>query len=69
MAPYDDRLYVDKGDGYSGWADNHTVGTPDSWTDDAYKSPDDYVYRNARTRRRSSTTGRWVEAGRRTTTP
>jgi hypothetical protein len=46
MAPYDDTLYVDKGDGYSGWTDAHTVGTPDAWTDDDYKSPDDYVYRN-----------------------
>ncbi len=46
MAPYDARVYVDKGDGDSGWYDNHTVGTPDAWTDDAYKSPADYVYRN-----------------------
>lgn len=46
MAPYDDTLYVDKGDGYSGWSDEHTVGTPDAWTDANYKGPDDYVYRN-----------------------
>jgi hypothetical protein len=46
LAPYDDMLHVDKGDGYSGWADEHTVGTPDAWTDDAYKSPNEYVYRN-----------------------
>lgn len=46
MMPYDNTLYVDKGDGYSGWWDNHTVGTPDSWVDANYKSPTDYVYRN-----------------------
>ena len=50
MAPYDDKLYVDKGDGYSGWADEHTVGTPDAWTDAAYTSPDKYVYRNTNQR-------------------
>ena len=46
LAPYDDTLHVDKGDGYSGWADEHTVGTPDAWTDNAYKNPHEYVYRN-----------------------
>lgn len=46
MMPYDDTLYVDKGDGYSGWWDEHTVGTPDSWTDGNYQDPDHYVYRN-----------------------
>jgi hypothetical protein len=46
MAPYDDTLYVDKGDGYSGWWDDHTVGTPDAWVDANYRGPGDYVYRN-----------------------
>jgi beta-galactosidase len=46
MMPYDDTLYVDKGDGYSGWWDEHTVGTPDSWTDANYRDPEHYVYRN-----------------------
>lgn len=46
LAPYDDTLHVDNGDGYSGWADEHTVGTPDAWTDNAYKNPTEYVYRN-----------------------
>lgn len=46
MAPYDDTLYADKGDGYSGWVDEHTVGTPDSWVDENYRGPEEYVYRN-----------------------
>jgi hypothetical protein len=50
MAPYDDTLYQDQGNGFSGWADEHTVGTPDAWTDDNYKSPDQYVYRNTNER-------------------
>lgn len=50
LAPYDDTLRVDKGDGYSGWSDEHTVGTPDAWTDDNYKNPGQYVYRNTNQR-------------------
>ena len=47
MKPYDDTVYADKGDGYSGWSDAHTVGTPDAtWQDGDYHGPDDYVYRN-----------------------
>ena len=46
MMPYDDKLYVDDGTGYSGWFDTHSVGTPDAWTDADYRGPDDYVYRN-----------------------
>jgi len=50
MMPYDDKLYVDDGAGYSGWWDSHSVGTPDSWTDANYRKPDDYVYRNTNAR-------------------
>ena len=51
MKPYDDTVYSDNGDGYSGWWDSHTVGTPDgTWNDDDYKGPDDYVYRNTNTK-------------------
>ena len=51
MKPYDDTVYSDDGDGYSGWSDSHTVGTPDgTWNDGDYKGPDDYVYRNTNTR-------------------
>lgn len=47
MMPYDDKLYVDYGDGYSGWWDEHTVGTPDSWTDSNYTDFDHHVYFNS----------------------
>jgi len=50
MMPYDDKLYVDDGTGYSGWSDAHSVGTPDAWSDDNYRGPNDYVYRNTDTR-------------------
>jgi beta-galactosidase len=50
MMPYDDTIYVDKGDGYSGWWDEHSVGTPDSWTDGDYTDPEHYVYRNTDSR-------------------
>ncbi len=46
MLPYDDNLYVDKGDGYSGWFDEHTVGYPDSWNDANYEGPEKHIYRN-----------------------
>ena len=51
MKPYDDTVYSDAGDGYSGWWDSHTVGYPDgTWNDGGYKGPDDYVYRNTNTK-------------------
>ena len=51
MKPYDDTVYSDAGDGYSGWWDSHTVGYPDgTWNDSGYKGPDDYVYRNTNTK-------------------
>ena len=51
MKPYDDTIYSDAGDGYSGWWDSHTVGYPDgTWNDSGYKGPEDYVYRNTNTK-------------------
>ena len=51
MKPYDDTVYSDAGDGYSGWWDSHTVGYPDgTWNDGGYRGPDDYVYRNTNTK-------------------
>ena len=51
MKPYDNTVYSDAGDGYSGWWDSHTVGYPDgTWNDGGYKGPDDYVYRNTNTK-------------------
>ena len=47
MKPFDDAVYSDQGDGYSGWSDAHTVGYPDAvWQDDDYKNPDDFAYRS-----------------------
>ena len=37
MQPYDNTVYIDRGDGYSGWWDQHTVGGPGVWQDDMYK--------------------------------
>ena len=51
MRPYDDTVYYDHGDGYSGWSDHHTVGYPDgTWTDGDYSGPNDFVYRTTNTR-------------------
>lgn len=47
MKPYDEAVYSDNGDGYSGWSDHHTVGFPDGvWQDGNYKNPDDFAYRS-----------------------
>ncbi|MCF8241387.1 MAG: hypothetical protein K9J16_08360 [Melioribacteraceae bacterium] len=44
MAPYDTTVYYDKGDGYSGWWDQHTVGGPGVWKDDMYKSNSEFTH-------------------------
>ena len=46
MKPYDDSVYCDRGDGYSGWWDAHTVGGPGVWKDDMYRSPSDFTHRS-----------------------
>ena len=47
MQPYDAAVHYDKGDGYSGWWDHHTVGDPDGvWQDGDYNSPDNFAYRS-----------------------
>lgn len=51
MRPYDDTVYYDHGDGYSGWSDHHTVGYPDgTWQDGDYNGPTDFVYRTTNTK-------------------
>lgn len=51
MKPYDDTVYYDHGDGYSGWSDHHTVGYPEGiWKDEDYKGPEDYAYRSTNTK-------------------
>jgi hypothetical protein len=46
MKPYDDSVYCDRGDGYSGWWDAHTVGGPGVWKDEMYMSPSDFTHRS-----------------------
>ncbi|MCX6150939.1 MAG: malectin domain-containing carbohydrate-binding protein [Ignavibacteriales bacterium] len=46
MKPYDDRVYYDSGNGFSGWWDQHTVGGPGVWRDDMYKNPEDFTHRS-----------------------
>jgi beta-galactosidase len=46
MKPYDDSVYCDRGNAYSGWWDAHTVGGPGVWKDDMYLSPSDFTHRS-----------------------
>jgi len=46
MKPYDDKVYYDSGNGFSGWWDQHTVGGPGVWRDDMYKSPNEFTHRS-----------------------
>ncbi|MEJ2635204.1 MAG: malectin domain-containing carbohydrate-binding protein [Calditrichia bacterium] len=44
MQPYDTTIYCDRGNGYSGWWDRHTVGGPGVWLDNMYKNPQDFTH-------------------------
>jgi beta-galactosidase len=46
MKAFDDSIYFDHGDGYSGWWDQHTVGGPGVWQDDLYTSPVNFTHRS-----------------------
>jgi len=50
MMPYDTTIYFDKGDAYSGWWDDHTVGGPGVWLDEMYKGPADFTHRSENTK-------------------
>lgn len=50
MQPYSNVVHYDKGDGYSGWWDDHTVGGPGVWRDELYKGPDDFTHRSTNDR-------------------
>jgi hypothetical protein len=50
MMPYDTTIYYDKGDAYSGWWDDHTVGGPGVWLDEMYKGPTDFTHRSENVR-------------------
>jgi beta-galactosidase len=41
--PYATQVAADDGTGYSGWADNHTVGGPGVWQDSLYSGPTNFV--------------------------
>jgi len=43
--PYKNQLLYDKGDGYSGWMDRHTVGGPGVWKDELYIDPDHFTHK------------------------
>ncbi len=45
MKPYEETVLVDRGDGVSGWRDEHTVGGPGVWQDGLYKGPDDFTHK------------------------
>ena len=46
VLPYDTTIYYDKGDGYSGWWDDHTVGGPGVWRDEMYRGPENFTHRS-----------------------
>jgi beta-galactosidase len=43
MLPYDEKIMLDDGTGYSGWWDMHTVGGPQNYVDSLYKDPNDWT--------------------------
>ncbi|ANY18640.1 Beta-galactosidase [Tsuneonella dongtanensis] len=44
VLPGDPSYHHDRGDGWSGWWDNHTVGGPGVWQDWIYRSPQDFSH-------------------------
>ncbi len=42
--PYDDEIRVEDGTGYSGWADQHTVGGTGVWNDKLYVNPRSFAH-------------------------
>ncbi|MBP2832893.1 hypothetical protein J8281_11920 [Aquimarina sp. U1-2] len=43
--PYQKQPIYDKGDNFSGWYDEHTVGGPGVWKDDLYTSPSNFTHK------------------------
>ncbi|BDD01927.1 hypothetical protein PEPS_42070 (plasmid) [Persicobacter psychrovividus] len=43
--PYTEAPIYDKGDGFGGWIDEHTVGGPGVWKDELYKSDKEFTHR------------------------
>lgn len=48
--PYSDTINIENGAGYSGWADQHTVGGAGVWQDSLYTDPRHFTQRTANRR-------------------
>jgi beta-galactosidase len=48
--PYNDKIQVEDGTGYSGWSDTHTVGGPGVWQDSLYTDPLHFTQRTGNRR-------------------
>ncbi len=48
--PYDDKIHVEDGTGYSGWSDTHTVGGAGVWQDKLYTDPRNFTQRTGNRR-------------------
>jgi hypothetical protein len=48
--PYDDKIHVEDGTGYSGWSDTHTVGGAGVWQDSLYTDPRNFTQRTGNRR-------------------
>ncbi len=48
--PYDDKIHVEDGTGYSGWCDTHTVGGAGVWQDSLYTDPRNFTQRTGNRR-------------------
>ena len=48
--PYDDKIHMEDGTGYSGWSDRHTVGGPGVWQDKLYTDPRNFTQRTGNRR-------------------
>ena len=50
LLPYNDKIQVEDGTGYSGWSDTHTVGGPGVWQDGLYTDPLHFTQRTGNRR-------------------
>jgi hypothetical protein len=48
--PYNDKIQVEDGSGYSGWSDTHTVGGTGVWQDSLYTDPRNFTQRTGNRR-------------------
>lgn len=44
MKPYENTIYFDQGNSYSGWWDRHTVGGPGVWQDNMYQNDSTFTH-------------------------